>query len=134
MGKTVAWILSLGLLLLTGWLGFYNGLTEWAGATTLGQKSVTAGVLLYGILGFTTAYGLFRRKGWSFTAAIVWGVVITYVAGAAVLFYGGPDAGIGAALAGAGATALIALGVVWTAKVITRAQPRAPADSSDVGH
>jgi hypothetical protein len=125
MGRSIAWILSIGLLLLTGCLGVYDGLTEWGGATTPGQKSVTAGVLLYGILGVVTAYGMFRRHRWSFSGAIAWGVVITYVAGTASLFYS--EAGIGAALAGGGATALIALGVIWTASVVTRAEPRAPA-------
>lgn len=128
MARSIAWIPSLGLLLLTGWLGVYNGFTEWGGAITSGQKSVTGGVLLYGILGFVTAYGLWRRKRWSLISAIAWGVVVTYVAGAAVLFYGGPDAGIGAALAGSGATALIALGVIWTSNVMTRDEPRAAAD------
>src|SRR3954471_13062843 len=102
MARSIAWILSLGLLLLTGCLGVYNGLTEWGGAITPGQKSVTAGVLLYGLLGFVTAYGLFRRKRWSLVGAIAWAVVITYVAGAASLFYG--EAGIGASLAGGCAT------------------------------
>jgi hypothetical protein len=128
MARSIAWILSLGLLLLTGGLGVYNGLTEWAGAATPGQKSVTAGVLLYGILGFVTAYGLFRRKCWSPTAAVAWGFVVTYVAGAATLFYGGPDAGIGAALAGAGATAIVAAGVIWTVSVVSRRESRAVAE------
>jgi hypothetical protein len=126
MARSIAWILSLGLLLLTGCLGVYNGLTEWGGAITPGQESVTAGVLLYGLLGFVTAYGLFRRKRWSLVGAIAWAVVITYVAGAASLFYG--EAGIGASLAGGCATALIALGVIWTANVMSRGELRAVAD------
>jgi len=54
MGRKIAWVLSLALLLFTGVVGIYNGITERStGATTL-QKSVTAGVFLYGVLGLIT--------------------------------------------------------------------------------
>ena len=127
MGRTIAWVLSLGLLIVTGVLGTYNGLTEWGDWSTLFQQSVTVGVLLYGIIGLITAYGLLRRRRWSWATAIVWALVVTYVPGAAVLAYGGADAGVGSAIAASGATALLALGVLWTTNVMTRA--RVPADS-----
>jgi Raf kinase inhibitor-like YbhB/YbcL family protein len=127
MGRTIAWVVSLGLLVVTGVLGIYNGFIDWGEAGTALQESVTAGVLLYGLLGLITAYGLFRRRRWSFSTTIGWGLVITYVSGAAVIAYAGADTGVGSAIAASGASALIALGVVWTANVMTR--PRVPADS-----
>lgn len=128
MGRTIAWILSLGLLIVIGVLGLYNGLSEWGEGSTAFQQSVTAGSVLYGILGLITAYGLFRRRRWSLRTAIAWGIGITYVPGAAVMSYGGEDAMLGSALAASGASALIALGVIWTANVMTRTAPRPAAE------
>ncbi len=38
MGRTIAWVLSLGLLLVTGVLGIYNGVIDWGEAGTLLQQ------------------------------------------------------------------------------------------------
>ena len=120
MWRYIALGLSLFVLVVTGVLGIYNGLTETASPeqTTL-QHSVTVGVLLYGAFGLITAYGLFRRERWSLWTGIVWAVAITYVPGVAVMAYAGEDAMLGSALAASGATALIALGVIWTTNVVT---------------
>ena len=118
IGHTTAWIVSLVLLLLTGVLGVYNGLTEWGEGTSVWQHSVTVGVFVYGLLGLVSAYGLFRRQRWALPAVIVWAVVITYVPGVAVMADG--DGTLGAAIAASASTALIALGVIWTTKVMTR--------------
>jgi hypothetical protein len=115
MPLKVAVGISLALLLITGVLGLYNGVTEWSGAETALQKSVTAGVFFYGIVGFVAAYGLLRGREWSAIAAVIWTVIIIYVPGAAVIGYGGPDASLGAAAASSVASALIGLGVIWTA-------------------
>jgi hypothetical protein len=115
MLQKIAVGISLALLLLTGVLGLHNGATEWFDAQTLLQQSVTGGVFLYGVLGLIAAYGLFRRRKWSVIATVVWTVVITYVPGAAVIGFGGPDASLGAAAASSLASALIGVGVVWTA-------------------
>ena len=120
MGRTVAWVLSLALLLFTGVVGLYNGLTEWGEGRTPMQHSVTAGVLLYGLLGLVSAFGMFRRRRWSVGTVIAWAVAVTYVPGAAVLVYGGEDAFISSAIAASLGSALIALGVLWTAHVMTR--------------
>jgi hypothetical protein len=124
MGRTIAWLLSILVLGLTGTLGVYNGITEWPDAHTPLQKSVTGGVLLYGVLGLAGIVGLALRRRWSFPVVIAWAVVVTYVPAAAVMAYA-PDGTIGAALtAGAGA-ALIAAGVAWVAHVATRKAPAA---------
>ena len=116
----VAWVLSLGVLLLTGCVGIYNGLNEWGEGRTVPQHAVTVGVLLYGILGVATAFGLFRRRRWSLGTAIAWAIPIVYVPGLAVMVYGGEGATLGSAIAASAASALIALGVVWTVNVTTR--------------
>jgi hypothetical protein len=88
----------------------YNGAFEWKDAHTPLQKSVTGGVFLYGILGIASVYGVLRRRQWSAAVVATWGLVVTYVATAAVFAYGGSDASVGGAIAGGGATALIAVG------------------------
>jgi len=121
IGHTSAWIVSLVLLLVIGAIGVYNGVTEWGDGTTPWQHSVTLGVLLYGVLGLVSAYGLFRRRRWSLRTAIAWAVVVSYVPGVAVLAYTDADATLGAAIAASAGAAIIALGIIWTANVVTRA-------------
>ena len=123
IARRIAWILSLGLLLVTGGLGIYNGITERSDGGTALQKSVTIGVFLYGVLGLISAYGLFRRRAWSVSTAIAWGLVITYVPAAAIIGYGGEPTPVGSAISASGVTALLALGVIWTAHLVTRGQP-----------
>ena len=120
MARNVAWVLSLIVLLLTGCLGLTNGLTEWRDAHTMLQKTVTGGVLLYGILGLVTAFGLMRRARWSLWTALAWGVVVTYVASTAAIAYAGTSATVGGAVAGGVASAFIAAGVAWAASISTR--------------
>lgn len=120
MGRKVAFVLSLLLLLFTGAVGVYNGLSEWGEGRTPMQHSVTVGVLLYGIFGLITAYGLFRRRRWSVATAIAWAIPITYVPGVAVMVDGDEGALLGSAIAASVVSGLIALGVLWTARVTTR--------------
>ena len=120
----IARVLSLALLLFTGCVGVYNGLTEWDEGGTLPQHAVTAGVFLYGIFGLATAYGLFGRKRWSLITVIVWAIAVTYVPGLAVMAYGGEDAILGSAIAASAGSALIAFGVIWTVKATTRDESR----------
>jgi hypothetical protein len=120
MGRTIAWVISLLLLLFTGVVGVHNGLTEWGEGRTTMQQSVTVGVLFYGILGLVTALGLYRRRRWSVRTAIAWAVAVTYVPGVAVMAYGGEGAILSSALAASAGSALVALGVVWTAHATTR--------------
>jgi hypothetical protein len=120
MGRKIAWVLSLAVLTFTGVVGVRNGVTEWNSGTTTAQKLVTVGVFLYGVFGLATAYGLIRSRRWSVVTAIAWALAVTYVPGVAVMAYGGEDAILSSALAASAGSALIALGVVWTAHVITR--------------
>jgi hypothetical protein len=120
MARKIAWVVSLALLLVTGVLGIYNGITEWEPGHDLLQKSVTAGVFLYGAFGLITAFGLLRKRRWSVLTAIVWGVAVTYVPGAAIMAYGGQDAFLSSAIGASVGSAILAFGVVWTARAASR--------------
>ena len=120
----IARVLSMALLLFTGCVGVYNGITEWGDGQTVAQHAVTAGVLIYGIFGLITVGGLILRRRWSLSTAIVWMIAVTYVPGLAVTAYADADTSLGSALAASVASALIALGVVWTTKVTTREERR----------
>ncbi|HUQ84241.1 MAG TPA: hypothetical protein VM076_24025 [Gemmatimonadaceae bacterium] len=120
MRRRVAWILSILLLLNTGLIGLYNGVTELPDAHTPLQQSVTIGVLTYGVLGTAAAIALIARHRSAFWLSIGWAIVVSYVATAATIAYGGADAPIGGAIAGGIGAALIGVGVVWCARTVTR--------------
>jgi hypothetical protein len=123
MGRTVAWVLSVLMLLGTGTVGIYSGINDLSGVMTPLQYSVTLGVILYGVLGLAAGGLLLRRHRWSIRLAAAWTVVVTYVASAAALAYAGPNATIiGAVFGGIGA-ALVGAAVVWGAKTAVRAGP-----------
>jgi hypothetical protein len=117
MARKAAWIVAILLLLNTGVLGLYSGLGELSGARTPLQRSVTGGVLMYGVLGLAAAVALFVRHRWSVPLSIGWAVVVTYVASFAALAYAGEDATIGGAIAGGVGAALIGAFVVWCARM-----------------
>jgi len=120
MGRKAVWIVAILLLFNTGLVGFYNGVTEFAEAHTPLQKSVTAGVFVYGIFGLSAAVALLVRHRWSVPLSAVWAVVVTYVASTAALAYAGEDATIGAAISAGVGAGLIGLFVVWCAREATR--------------
>ena len=117
MARKAAWILSILLLLNTGVLGVYNGVTELADAKTPLQRSVTGSVLLYGLLGIAAAAALIARHRSAVWLALAWTVVVTYVASTPTLAYAEADATWGGAIAGGVGAALLGLGVVWCARV-----------------
>jgi len=118
VARKAAWIVALLLLLNTGVLGVYDGLTELSDAHTPLQRSVTGGVLIYGILGLAAAVALFVRHRWAVPLSIAWGIVITYVASAAAPAYAGDEATIGGTIAGGVGAGLIAVFVVWCARMV----------------
>jgi hypothetical protein len=103
-------------------VGVYNGLTEWKDAQTFLQKTVTGGVLIYGVLGVAGVVGLILRKRWTHVVTILWGVVVTYVASVAAIAYAGDDATVVGAVFGGLGAALTAAGVCWAARVATRSR------------
>lgn len=120
LGAKIGWLLAVLVLLLTGGLGVNNGVTEWPDAHTALQRSVTGGVLVYGLVGIAAGAGLALRKRWSVGLALAWAILITYVSGAAVVGYGGEDAPVAAAIPASLASALIGGLVTWAARVATR--------------
>jgi hypothetical protein len=120
MGRKAAWILSVLVLLNTGALGVYNGITELSQATTPLQKSVTTGVLIYGILGLAAAIAFIARRRPAVWLALAWTAVVTYVSSTAAFAYAAADATIGGAIAAGLGAAVIGLGIVWCAVVVTR--------------
>lgn len=121
--RTVGWVLALLLLGVTGVLGLWNGYHELAGAHTPLQKSVTYGVLLYGLFGAAATAALIVRHRWSVRLTLLWGLAVVYVATAAVPAYATADATVGGAVASGLATALIVAFVVWIARIMTRPRP-----------
>ena len=120
MGRKAAWIVSILLLLNTGGIGIYNGVTELPDARTPLQRSVTTGVLIYGVLGLAGAAALIVRNRSATWLTAAWAAVVTFVASAAGPAYAGADASLGGALAGGIGAALIGVFVVWSARVATR--------------
>jgi hypothetical protein len=120
MRRSVAGTLSVLMLLATGVLGVYSGTRELGDAHTRLQKSVTIGLLVYGALGLAATAAMLARHRSAVWLATLWGVVVTYVASTAALAYAGSDATIVGAVAAGIASALIAVGVVWGARVMTR--------------
>ena len=123
MGRKIAWVLSLALLSFTGVVGIYNALAERGEGETFLQHSVAVGVFIYGVFGVAGAYGLLRRRRWSFWTVLIWAIAVTYVPGVAVMAYGGEDAILGSAIAASVGSLLIALAVIWTTNVMTRPAP-----------
>ena len=119
MKQKAAWILSMLLLLNTGGIGLYNGVTEMPDAQTALQRSVTIGVLLYGVLGLAAAVMLMMRRTAAVWLSAAWAVVVTYVASTAAFAYAAADATVGAALAGGLGAAAIGVLVVWCARTVT---------------
>jgi hypothetical protein len=123
--KIVHW-LALGILAFTGVVGIYNGINEWGDPTTVFQQSVLIGVLVYGVSGLLTVFGLLRRARWMMYAAVTWAIAVTYVPGAAVMAYAKEGSSHGSAVAASVGAALIAAFVLWA---IQRSRRQSMADS-----
>jgi hypothetical protein len=122
-GRSVGLALSLVMLFGTGALGLYNGVRELAYTLTPLQRSVSVGVLVYGVLGVVAGVALAARHRASVWLAGIWGVVVTYVASFAAIAYAGANASVSGAIASGIASALIAAGVIWSARRSTQRSP-----------
>ena len=121
--RRVGWALSLVTLFLSGALGLFNGVRELTDVLTPLQRSVSTGVLAYGILGVVAGVALAARHPSSAWLVAMWGVVVTYVASFAAIAYAGADATVVGAVASGIGSALIAAGVIWAARASTRRTP-----------
>jgi hypothetical protein len=133
--RKVGWVLAIGVLLLTGVLGLLNGVRELGDVHSGLQLTVTIGTLLYGVLGLVAGIGLARRRPWSVKASAAWAAVVTYVATVASFAYHDPTFSqtgtITGTVAACVSTALIGAGVVWAARVATRAQKLTRTEGND---
>jgi len=122
--KRVARFLAVALLLVTGYQGISNGISELGEGTTGLQQSVTFAVLLYGVFGFLGAIGLIRRRSWSVTVAVVWAVAVAWAGAVASFAFHDPTLSQQGTLAGvAGAfvsIALVGAFVIWAARSASR--------------
>jgi hypothetical protein len=114
--RRIFWVLSLLVLLVTGVLGLYSGITERGQAEDALQLSIAYGVVAYGILGVAAAVGLLFRKRWTLAVCVAWGVIVTYVASMAAFAYAPDEATIVSGVSAGIATALIVVGVLWTVR------------------
>jgi hypothetical protein len=124
--RWLKWV-AVAVLLATGVLGIKDGAGDWGNPQTALQRTVTVGVLLYGVLGLVAAFGVVRRQRWSAVLSAAWGVVVTYVATVASFAYSDPTLSQSGTMAGVMgafvATALIGLFVVWVVRRTLRAAP-----------
>ena len=127
--KWLKWV-AVALLLATGVLGIKDGVSDWNNPVTALQRTVTLGVLVYGVLGIVGAIALIRQRRWSVAVSAVWGVVLTYVASVASFAFSDPSLSqqgtLGGVLGAFLATALIGALVVWIAHRSTRAAAASP--------
>ena len=124
--RKVWWVLAIAVLLVTGFVGLLNGVRELGDVHSRLQLTVTLAVLLYGLSGTAAGVGLALRRAWSVRAATAWAVFVTYAATVASFAYHDPTfsqtATITGTVAACVSTALIGAGVVWAARVATRAK------------
>jgi hypothetical protein len=127
--RRVGLILAIAILFVSGALGLLNGVRELSQTLTPLQRSVSTGVLVYGIAGVAGGIALVVRHRSAIWLAGIWGVVVTYVSSLAAIAYAGTDATLAGAIASGIGTALIAAGVVWAARLATRS-PAGPVPDS----
>jgi hypothetical protein len=133
--RKASWILSSALLGITGAFGLMNGIDQLGDGGGALQRSVTFGVLLYGVLGLAGSVGLIRRRPWSVTLAAAWAATVTYVATVASFAFHDPRieqqgtlSGVIGAFFGA---ALIGAFVIWSARAAARGPLAPPAPSAN---
>jgi hypothetical protein len=117
------------MLFVSGALGLFNGIRELSQTLTPLQRSVSIAVLIYGVAGLAGGIALVGRHRSAAWLAAIWGVVVTYVSSVAAIAYAGADATLSGAIASGTGAALIAAGVIWAARLATRA--RASTDVPD---
>src|SRR5688572_22154797 len=88
--KKLGWILAIALLLVSAYAGITEGFAQLGDGNTMLQRSVTFAVALYGVLGVVGAVGLARRRPWSVTVIVAWGVATLYAATIATFAFSDP--------------------------------------------
>ena len=130
--RSAGLVVSIAILFVSGAIGVNNGLREISMTLTPLQRSVSIGVLIYGIAGLAGGIALVARHPSAVWFATIWGIVVTYVSSLAAIAYAGEAATVAGAIASGFGAALIAVGVVWAARLATR--PNATASVSNAVH
>jgi hypothetical protein len=121
--RRVGLVLAIATLFVSGALGLLNGVRELSQTLTPLQRSVSIGVLVYGIAGVAGGIALVARHPSAIWLAAIWGVAVTYVSSLAAIAYAGADATLVGAIAAGIGSALIAAAVIWAARLATRPRP-----------
>ena len=116
IGRTVALVVSVIVLLGTGYIGVHNVIFEWREVENAFQRAVSTGGGVYGVLGLVAGVGLILGRSWGFHVAIAWAVVTTAVGTSAAIAYSDNSAWIGAGVGAFAATALATALVLWLAR------------------
>ena len=116
-------VLLLGATTIAGAMNTVGGFES--GQTGL-QQSVAFAVALYSVLGALALVGLFRRRPWTVTVAVAWGIACTWAASVASFAFHDPtfsQQGTIAGVLGSGVACLLMTWfVVWVARYSTRPQ------------
>jgi hypothetical protein len=131
--KKAGWILAIALLLVSAYAGITESFSQLGDGDTMLQRSVTYAVALYGVLGVVGAVGLARRRPWSVTVIVAWGVATLYAATIASFAFSDPTFSqsdtIKGTVAAFASVAVVCGLVVWAA----RSNMRVPS-SGETGH
>ena len=119
------------LLLLLGYLGLSNGVSDSREAETTGQLIVSIAVTIYGITSLTAVYGLWRKKPWTRAVIILWAISVQVAGSLAAWAYGGNDVGAFAIVTSGLATAIIVGAVLLFVFRDLRRGPPTPTPSSE---
>ena len=118
-GRTVAALVAALALIGIGVAGGHSAISEWNQPETPLQRAVSVGSIIYAALGIITGIAVLARREWSFSAALVWTAVVTFVGTSAVIAYDTEASALGAVAAG---VLCIVIGgiIAWLARIGTR--------------
>jgi hypothetical protein len=77
MKRVLAWIVCVGLLGVTAYFGFTDGVDDFADAGTTAQLICTIAVTSYAVTAALALIGLFWRKRWAVYATLAWTISMT---------------------------------------------------------
>ena len=113
--RRIGWIVALLVMAAFGAFGLWEGSEQIPRAMSGMQRAVGIGQIVYGVLGISAAVAIALGWRWGTLAALGWATSCTFVATLAPIAYAPGQVTTMAVLAGALATALIGLAIVWVA-------------------
>src|SRR5262245_32040279 len=107
--RRVIWWIIFCLVLTTTLSGLWNGPGDWPDNKNLGERMVTAAVIIYGIAGVALLVAMLRKRKWIMVPLIVWAVGIFFAATVAPFVYSDEAKWIGTIASGICTGALMLL-------------------------